>query len=211
MNEMSRTIDIYRLSFLYTITTSVVMVPFILYLCIYSTEIFLPIVGTVTLFLLYIPRIVYMSTIWLKYIPQHTFGIMEMIITTIHILNMLGGIGLYRVFSYYDMIVHILSPIGVGVVLSLVIASIQKMRGYFHIRTVQQWAICITIALLFIWELFEYMGDRVFGTDMFGQIGEQLDTVYDIGLGVVAMILVYLINLFYLEYMIYESKTTECK
>jgi len=89
-----------------------------------------------------------------------------------------GTFGLYRVGLEYDSLVHFASC---GMIAFVVLdASMRAFPRLAARRTVLLWTgFAITMIAGAANELFEWAGDRWLGTAMYGEAGQDLDTVYD--------------------------------
>lgn len=151
---------------------------------------------------LFVPRLVYLGTLWRRYISYPAVGIIEIAMVFLLAFNGFGALGWYREFQYYDMILHVITPFFIAFLLSVVVGSILSARQGLRIFWVQLFIIPISVAFLLIWEFWELSGDRIWHTQMLGQLTEKYDTWYDIGVGLVGILCACFVNFFKLKKII---------
>ena len=79
--------------------------------------------------------------------------------------------------SFQHFFVTILFGIGISIIISLIFKKKSLNLDKFKISFL---TVCLTLILsTFIWESYQYFGDQIFGTEMYGQKGQPLDTFYD--------------------------------
>lgn len=149
--------------------------------------------------LIFSPRLLYQGTHLREHMSANAVGVIECLLIGIVAISGFGSFGLYREFYFYDMIAHIINPIFIGIGLSIIIGSYTDSRNPSAQFLTQLWTALFTIAIIVLWEVYEFGGDQLFGTQMFGQSGEAHDTLYDIVMGIFSLIIVYLFNRYYLR------------
>ena len=117
-------------------------------------------------------------------------------------LNGIGALGFYLQFQYYDMALHVLGPLIVCWILSIIIGSYYYVTNQWNLKKVQRLIVLLAVLLILLWEVWEWFVDRTLGTAMLGQPGEEYDTLYDILVGLVSIIPLYLLNNRYLYKLI---------
>lgn len=124
-----------------------------------------------------------------------TLGRFEALVALCMVLTWIGALGLYRTDWGYDTMVHAIISGCLAymftVALAMALPSIE--RNPLRLLAI---VVCLSITAGVINELFEWGGDQIFGTTMYGQAGEPNDTEFDlmansIG-GIVGMILAYI-------------------
>lgn len=113
-------------------------------------------------------------------------------------LNGIGALGFYLQYQYYDMTLHVLGPLLVCWILSIIIGSYYYVTSQWNLKRIQRLIALIVIFVILLWEVWEWLADQTLGTAMFGQPGEEYDTLYDILVGIVSIIPLYLLNKRYL-------------
>lgn len=149
------------------------------------------------------PTFIYHTTDWKKHISYHAMNMAEMLTAFLLVLNGLGALGFYRTTQYYDLALHIINPFFITIVLSILIAEYLQSRKKYSLLRVQMWAVIAVFGSVFLWEIWEFWGDQVFGTEMFGQDGEWYeDTISDVLGGFLGIAAALFFNTFYLKYLL---------
>jgi hypothetical protein len=162
-------------------------------------ETFRPTIGMVCALVIALPRALYHMSIWKPHVPPRAVALGEIALITLLLLNGFGALALYTVTRYYDFFLHAFSPFFGSAALSILIGSYLHSKKKYSLLFVQKIVIPVVLLLIIIWELWEYAGDLVFGTQMFGQNGERYDTYYDIAAGFAVMIAVLIFNRLFLK------------
>ncbi len=102
----------------------------------------------------------------------------ELFIAIMMILSWIGSLGLYRAGISYDTLVHFINS-AFAALIALIIAHANGLE-----KRTKTWLIVILVFAIvmlsgIINELFEWGGDELIGTEMFGEIGEPTDTLKD--------------------------------
>jgi hypothetical protein len=85
---------------------------------------------------------------------------------------------MYSRYVSYDKFTHFLGGVMLTAAAADIIFAVQRRRNVdVLVSRVLTWAICISIGLGAAWELYEFMGDRLFDT---GRHAGALDTWYDL-------------------------------
>ncbi len=117
-------------------------------------------------------------------------------------LNGIGALGFYLQFQYFDMSLHVLGPLLVSWILSIVIGSYFYVSNQWNLKKIQRLIVLLTVFIILLWEVWEWFADRTLATAMFGQPGEEYDTLYDILVGLISVIPLYVLNKRYLYRLI---------
>jgi uncharacterized membrane protein YjdF len=90
-----------------------------------------------------------------------------------------GTLGFYRAFFSYDTVIH---TVNLALLSYVVLDATMRAFPGFYGRWGKVWLIVAVIAMAggVGNELFEWGGDRAFGTKMYGKPGAPLDTQYDL-------------------------------
>ncbi|OGY85944.1 MAG: hypothetical protein A2233_00420 [Candidatus Kerfeldbacteria bacterium RIFOXYA2_FULL_38_24] len=195
-------ISLNRISLFYLTFSAVLYISFALYL--YQTDVsfFRANVGIITAFLLFVPRLFYGQIEFLRFFSLNALAGFEIIVTTMISLNHLGALGFYESSQYYDMFLHFFLPFFITLILAGIFGADAYLHQKYNLRSIQIKALGLTIFLIVFWETFEYFGDQIFGTHMYGQTGESYDTLYDVLVGISSVLIVYFINQRYLRKII---------
>lgn len=145
-------------------------------------------IGFISLLALFLPRIFYYLTKKYNLLTKRILAHIELLVTLILVMNALGGLGFHHQFQYYDMVEHFFGGWSTAIVASLLFGSVMHYHHQWNLRTITRKSIMVTVILLLLWELWEFVGDHAFGTYMLGQSTEKYDTLYDIVIGLLAMI-----------------------
>ncbi len=162
-----------------------------LWLFYYSDESFRQWAGMATVVGMIAPRVLWKCTSLKKWITDEVLGVIELIVSIGFSLNGIGALGFYTTYQYYDMVLHFTGPLSVGIVAALVLGEWYRRSSERHERRIWFTAIAITVVIMILWEVWEYVGDIAFGTEMFGQATESYDTLYDILAGFAALLPLY--------------------
>lgn len=163
----------------------------VLYLVYTEDDVYKIVMGCLSIIGILTPRLLYSFTFWKKHITENALGLIEVFLVIVLAQNGAGAMGLYLHWQYYDLVLHVTGPFLSGYITAVLLESHLHPRIGDHIQRVRLWAIGITIFCIFTWELYEWFGDLVFNTHMFGQEGEEYDTLYDIIAGLAAMFPLY--------------------
>jgi hypothetical protein len=106
-------------------------------------------------------------------------------------INALGAIHFYYTWRYYDAVLHFCFPILGALLLSILIMGIFERFKRYDLWMVRWTALGLSAVFILAWEVFEYVGDKFFHTDMHSQIGERYDTIYDVALGYAGLVIAY--------------------
>jgi len=109
------------------------------------------------------------------------------------VIGALGTLGLYQLYKVnfqFDKFVHFANSFIFSIV---IIRSCEGWRGFSFGRSI---FLAVTIIFLggIAWEIYEFLGDNLFGTQMLGHYGEFIthDTIWDLimnGLGMISGVL----------------------
>lgn len=149
---------------------------------------FRPVVGLLCTLSLFVPRLLYHTTFLSTQLTTAGLVALESAWWFVLALNALGSLSFYTTTQYYDMVLHFVDPLIAAGVFSLLIAAWELHDGDYQKSHVLYLSIATAFVMIFLWEAYEYYGDVWFGTKMFGQDGEQLDTIYDILAGFAGLI-----------------------
>jgi hypothetical protein len=149
---------------------------------------FRPVVGLLCTLILFAPRLIYAKTFLKEQLSTRGLVFLESAWWLILALNALGSLSFYTTTQYYDMVLHFVDPLIGACVLAVVVTAWEKHDGDYSQSHVLYISLAATFMLIFLWEAYEYYGDVWFGTKMFGQDGEQYDTLYDIIAGIAALV-----------------------
>lgn len=188
-----------RLSLLYISASSVGFVVFGFYLLHTDDNLFRVVMAFFSPFFIFAPRVLCRYVLQMQFISQRMLAVLEMLIAFMLSLNGIGALGLYLETQYYDLFLHFLNPFLIAGIISILIGSYGRYSASYQLSRVQHFFIFFTMILLIGWEIWEYAGDQLFGTQMFGQPGEEYDTITDLGAGMLSMSVVYYINNKYLN------------
>lgn len=155
-----------------------------------GSDLFRAVMGTLSAAVIALPFYVHMNTGLRTKIASRERGMLEIVLVAILTSNGLGALGFYRSLQYYDLVLHFCIPIAFGFGTSVVLRGIYTKWSALRVAVI---ACVITFVCIFAWEGYELLGDTLFGTAMLGQEGEELDTLYDIGAGIVALPFLYTI------------------
>lgn len=118
---------------------------------------------------------------------------MRIMISLLMLISLTIGryFALYKRFEHYDKLQHLLYGIVVSIVAVVVLYRLlpesSRRRPEFHGAAIGIFSTGLTMIILFIWELFEYICDRLFASDMqdwqAGGISGLTDTVLDLAVG----------------------------
>lgn len=164
---------------------------FTLYLIYIEDDVYRIVMGCLSIIGILIPRLLYTFTFWRKHITENALGLIEVFLVIVLAQNGAGAMGLYLQWQYYDLVLHVTGPLMCGYITAVLLESHMHPRVGDHLARVRWAAIGITIFCIFAWEVYEWFGDLVFNTHMFGQEGEEYDTLYDILAGIAAMFPLY--------------------
>ncbi|MFH1426762.1 MAG: hypothetical protein ABIG66_05035 [Candidatus Kerfeldbacteria bacterium] len=187
-------ISFNRLGFGFSIASFIGFVVFSVYLLFTSDESFRAIVGLICAASVLAPRIIYKKTRLFNFLSAELLGVLELMLDLLLIFNGIGALGFYLEMQYYDMALHLFSPLAVGIMLALMLESYLHRYTIQSIRIIQWFTITGTITLVLFWEFWESVGDMIFHTQMSGQPGEPFDTLYDVLGGIAIMAVLYLFN-----------------
>lgn len=193
---MKRGVSIERVSFGMVIGSALVFFIFMVWLLRNTNQSFLASMSFVSMVSLFLPRFFYATTAWSTYLSKQQTAIIEIILVLLLSLNGIGALGFYLTTMYFDLTLHVIGPIGTGVIVSLFIGGLLKAKKIFSIWRVQVISSLFAAFLIFFWEFWEFYGDQLLGTSMFGQPGELNDTVYDVIAGLLSLYVVLFINYF---------------
>jgi len=130
---------------------------------------------------LLLPRFLYKHFGWYKTYPVSLIKFLEILFSTVIIAGSLGSIWLYTTNAYYDWLMHFFIGGILALILSLFLFIWQPMALK---RGVTTFGFYLMIPLSVLWEGYEFFGDKILGTQMFGSLFRPplLDTTVDIGL-----------------------------
>ncbi len=191
MTSTNNTPRLERISLLLVSATAVVFVLFSIYLFRNSDENFRAVIGLVSAVSVFIPRFLYKYSAWGKHLSLFSTAVIEILLVLLLAFNGIGALGFYLGIQYYDMTLHVLSPIASGAILFIIIRSVLKNKRENSMTRASVITIILTFIGIFAWEVWELFGDTYLGTKMLGQPGEPLDTAYDIVGGIVSLGLLY--------------------
>lgn len=141
---------------------------------------FRTVVGALCTLVLFVPRVLFKKTFLGHELKGGALAFLETAWWVVLGLNALGSLSFYRSTQYFDMVLHFVDPLIAACVFSLVIAAWESHDGDYEQSHVRYMSLATAFVMIFLWEAYEYYGDVWFGTKMFGQDGEELDTLYDI-------------------------------
>jgi len=113
-----------------------------------------------------------------KRITGQVVALIEILAAVAMILSWIGSFGPYRWGFGYDSFVHFTASLLLAIIIvSLAYAVFPRVRPH-------AWAVILVVATLTLFggvinELFELFGDQVFGTMMYGELGQPTDTIRD--------------------------------
>lgn len=150
---------------------------------IWQNPLFMGVIGIFSGFILMLPRFIYNNS-WLKKIYSiQLLYFIQLIILLGLFLNAIGALGLYLNLKNYDIFTHFFD----GVIFSFGLYFIYLIYPHpekAFLAKEQKKALIFTIFIFFsfavLWEIYEYFGDILFKTQMFGEPGEKIDTEIDI-------------------------------
>ena len=128
------------------------------------------------------PHLIYNYSKYLKNHYNENFVITFQLLTaTGFAMSGLGTLFLNSAGFEYDTFQHFFATILFGIGISIIISLIFKKKSLnldkFKISFL---TVCLTLILsTIVWESYQYFGDQIFSTKMFGQKGQPLDTLYD--------------------------------
>ncbi len=114
-------------------------------------------------------------------LKQKTLNFFQNVLVVSLLLNGLGGLGLFQLYKIgfeYDKLLHLIVPF-------LSVMALSRF-GFDWYKWSFKKSIIISAILVvfggFLWELFEFFGDRFFKTEMLGYYGKFIaeDTVWDL-------------------------------
>lgn len=187
-------IDFQRFSWLCTVSTSVLFLCFSLYLALTTEDWFRPTMGVASACALIIPRIAYKKILYFQYVSISILAWIELALLFLLTFNGIGSLGFYITRQYYDMVLHIVDPLLITVIVFLVSSTYIIQKNQKNLSAAHWISLLFSLFSVFMWEVWEYVGDQVFGTRMFGQEGEARDTFYDIVAGIIGIGIAYGIN-----------------
>ena len=119
-----------------------------------------------------------------KWIRERLVAVIEILAAAAMILSWIGSFGFYRWGFGYDSFVHFTA----SVLLAIIIAALAY--AVFPRTRVHAWSVILIVATLtlvggVVNELFELYGDQLFGTMMYGELGQPIDTLRDYGYDVI--------------------------
>lgn len=197
------TSPLHHLTLLGNILLALLFLTFSVYLLfdpLRGQPVFTSVIGLLSMLTLFLPRLIAFWTRRRNLLSQNNVAILEIITSSLTAANALGALGFYLQFQYYDMVLHVIGPWGIAVIASMFFRLAAATRHQkIDARLITLKSVLITLALSFLWEAWEFAGDRLFGTYMLGQTNEQRDTFYDIIADILAMIPFYYYNQRYLQ------------
>jgi len=113
-----------------------------------------------------------------KRITGRLVALIEILAAIAMILSWIGSFGLYRWGFGYDSFVHFTASLLLAIIIiALAYAVFPRVRSH-------AWAVILIVATLTLFggvinELFELFGDQLFGTKMYGELGQSTDTLRD--------------------------------
>ncbi len=197
-----------RFNFLRNFINFLAFLIFIIALYHFITFGILPFIGLLIFSLVLItPRIIYAKINNQNQFHPEILTRVEVLVTTAIILNALGYLwlfdkGLYY-FVEYDTFVHFVAPICLTLVFAIILLIYYnfKNKKVNKIKFVLSLAV-ITAAYTLFWEIFEYLMDLFFQTELFGQEGQLLDTFYDVTADILSILVVSVIIYKYFDYLV---------
>lgn len=150
---------------------------------IWQNPLFMGVIGILSGFILMLPKFIYNNS-WLKkiYSTQLLYFIQIIILLGLF-LNAIGALGLYLNLQYFDTFAHLMAGLVYSFGLYFIYLIYPSPTKAYQLRE-QRKALIFTIFVFFsfslLWELYEYYGDILFNTQMFGEPGEKIDTQIDI-------------------------------
>lgn len=139
---------------------------------------FMAVIAFISAFLIVLPRLIFKTNNDFK--KQQSLNFLQAGLIIILTLNGLGALGffqLYKIGFGYDKLLHFITPF-----IFMIVFSHFGFQWY-------EWSLkksVVSAAILvfmggFVWELFEFLGDTIFGTQMLGQYGVSVlkDTIWD--------------------------------
>lgn len=118
---------------------------------------------------------------------------MRIMISLLMLISLTIGryFSLYKKIEHYDKLQHLLYGVIISliaiVVLYRLIPAQMRTRSVLHPPAIGIFSVGTTMIVLFIWELFEYICDRLFNSDMqdwqTGGISGLTDTMVDLAVG----------------------------
>jgi len=150
---------------------------------IYGNPLFMGFISILSGIILCFPKIIFHKS-WIKKIySPHLLYFVQFILLIGLILNAFGALGFYLNLKYYDSVVHFIDGIIFSFGLYFLYLIYPDPRNAFKTRE-QRKALFFTLFIFFgfalLWEFYEYYGDIIFKTQMFGEPGEKIDTQIDL-------------------------------
>lgn len=148
---------------------------------------------------LFLPRFIFHTSSSHRYLKENALLLLELGWMIIIVLNALGAVWFYNTVEYYDMILHLVTPMIGGSMIGILVSAHQLHYGAYKIRSSIGTTLLLTGLIVLLWEVYEYVTDAFLGTNMYGQKGENLDTILDIAGGFIALLFVYFFLSRYIE------------
>lgn len=197
-NQLLHSIVWSRLGYLFSRIASVIIVGISAYLFIRhmtgtspdGDDLFRSVMGVGSAVLLLTPYHIQRLPRIRRAITASDRGMIEMLLGIALAQNGIGALGFYRTLQYYDLILHVSGPLIIGITVGIILSAFASKLP--HSTHAIQWrTVFITFALIILWELWEWGGDYIFGTSMFGQATDPYDTYTDVLAGCMALIPLY--------------------
>lgn len=148
---------------------------------------------------LFLPRFIFRSSSSHRYLKENALLLLELGWMIILVLNALGAVWFYNTTEYYDMMLHLITPMIGGCMIAVLVSAHQLHYGAYKMRSSIGTTLFLTGLIVVLWEVYEYSTDALLGTNMYGQQGESLDTILDIAGGFIALLFIYFFLSRYLE------------
>lgn len=146
--------------------------------------------------ILIIPRVLYTKINIFKTQPLSFIKFLETLFILGFIISALGSLWLYRVDIYWDWLVHFFNGGFLSAVFSLLFLIFKKNSSRL---STSLFGFILMIPLSILWEFYEFFGDKIFGSKMFGDWFRPLffDTIFDILLTILGAFLASLLIFHY--------------
>jgi len=128
------------------------------------------------------PRFIYNYSRYLKnHYNENLVITFQSLIAAAFVISGLGTLFLNSAGFEYDTLQHFFETIFFGIGISILISLILKKK-FLSLDKLKVSLLTVGLTLILstlIWESYQYFGDQIFGTEMSGQKGQPLDTLYD--------------------------------
>ncbi|MFW0837604.1 MAG: hypothetical protein ACKKL5_01245 [Candidatus Komeilibacteria bacterium] len=140
---------------------------------------------------LFTPRYLYQrSHWWQKVFNQGMLTTMELLLGTALIVSSLGYVWLFNEAKWFnfDSYAHFIIVFMLTLLLAIILTIWQHKKNKVRDKkTLIMQTIILVMVGMFAWELFEFIVSTILQIDFYGQIGQPLDTWYDILAGMASL------------------------